>query len=121
MTLQEFFLFLTAIFLSSGGQALLKQGALKLGKVSTSNFVNHILSILITPELLAGLVLYGLSAILFILILTRVKLSVAGPAVSISYVFSVLMGYYLFNEPISPRHLIGLGLIVCGVVLVLKR
>jgi drug/metabolite transporter (DMT)-like permease len=121
VTLQEFLLFLSAVLLSSGGQALLKLGALKLGRVSTNNFVSHIVSIVVTPELLAGLVLYGFSAIMFILVLTRVKLSVAGPAVSISYIFSVLVGYYFFNEAITPRHLVGLAFIICGVILVVKR
>ncbi|MBM0743935.1 EamA family transporter [Phormidium sp. CLA17] len=121
MTLQEFFLFLSAILMASGGQFLLKLGAGKLGKVSANNFVSHILNIALTPELVAGLALYAFSSIFFILVLTRVKLSVAGPAISISYIFSVLLGYFFFQESISRHHLIGLGLIVAGVVLVVKR
>lgn len=120
MTLQEFLLFLAAVFVSSGGQALLKMGALKLGPVDSGNFINKILNILLTPELLAGLMFYGVSSVLFILVLTRVKLSVAGPAISISYIFSVLMGHFIFHESISSKHLLGLALIVCGVVLVVN-
>jgi drug/metabolite transporter (DMT)-like permease len=119
--LNEFLLFLTSVLLSSGGQGLLKLGAIKLGQVTGSNFQSLILRILLTPELIAGLLLYGLSAVFFILVLTRVKLSVAGPAISITYVFSVLMGYFLFRESITLRHLIGLGIIVCGVILVVKK
>jgi multidrug transporter EmrE-like cation transporter len=121
VTLQEFFLFLSAVLMASGGQFLLKLGAGKLGKVNASNAVSHILNIAQTPELVAGLALYALSSILFILVLTRVKLSVAGPAISISYIFSVLLGYFFFDESISRQHLVGLGLIVLGVILVVKR
>ncbi|MDX2242469.1 MAG: EamA family transporter [Leptolyngbyaceae cyanobacterium bins.302] len=121
MTLQEFFLFLAAILVASGGQTLLKLGALKLGPVEANNAIEKVLNILRTPELLVGLVFYGVSAILFILVLTRVKLSVAAPAVSITYIISVLAGYFLFKEPITTRHLIGFSLIICGVVLVVKR
>lgn len=121
MTLQEFLLFLGAVIVSSAGQAFLKMGAIKLGPVEAGNAIEKVLNILRTPELLIGLMCYGLSAVLFILVLTRVKLSVAGPAVSITYIFSVLMGYYFFKEAISIRHLFGLALIVCGVVLVVKR
>lgn len=121
MTLQEFFLFLAAVLVSSGGQAFLKLGALKLGPVEASNAVEKTLNILRTPELLFGLLLYGVSAILFILVLTRVKLSVAAPAVSITYVISVLVGYVFFKEAITMRHLVGFTLIICGVVLVVKR
>jgi len=121
VTLQELLLFLTAIAFSSGGQLLLKLGAIKLGAVNMGNALNTVVRILFTPELLTGLVLYAISAVLFILVLTRVKLSVAGPAVSVSYLFAVLFGYFLLKEPISVRHLFGLGFIVCGVLLVLKR
>jgi multidrug transporter EmrE-like cation transporter len=121
VTLPEFLLFLAAVLVSSGGQAFLKLGALKLGPVEAGNAVEKVLNILRTPELLFGLVLYGISAVLFILVLTRVKLSVAAPAVSITYIISVLIGYFFFKEPISGRHLIGFALIICGVILVIKR
>ncbi|MEX0267522.1 EamA family transporter [Leptolyngbyaceae cyanobacterium UHCC 1019] len=121
MTLQEFVLFLSAILMASGGQFLLKLGAGKLGKVNANNFISLILNIALTPELIAGLALYAFSSIFFILVLTRVKLSVAAPAVSISYIFSVLLGYFIFNESISRYQVFGLGLIIAGVVLVVKR
>lgn len=121
MTPQEFLLFLAAILVASGGQALLKLGALKLGPVEAGNAIEKVFNILRTPELLIGLAFYGLSAVLFILVLTRVKLTVAAPAVSLTYVFSVMIGYYFFKEAITTRHLIGFVLIICGVVLVVKR
>lgn len=121
MTLQEFLLFITAVLVATTGQVLLKLGALKLGPVNNTNFLNSIFNILFTSELMIGLFFYGFSAILFILVLTRVKLSVAGPAASISYIFSVLLGYLLFQEAISIRQLLGLALIVCGVIFVVRR
>jgi multidrug transporter EmrE-like cation transporter len=121
VTFSEFCLFLAAVLTATGGQLLLKMGALRLGRVTTGNAVSHLLNILVTPELLAGLALYGMSAFLFILVLTRVKLSVAGPAASIGYVFSVLLGFFIFKESISVKHLIGLGFIICGVILVVNN
>lgn len=121
MTPPEFGLFLISIVMSVAGQWLLKAGALKLGKVNTSNLIGHVLSILTTPELLAGLTLYGLAAFAYILLLTRVKLSVAGPAVALSYVFSLLLGYFVFRESVPLSRVVGLGLIICGVVLVIWK
>ena len=118
MNPQEFGLLLIAILSSSGGQFFLKVGALKLGKVTSNNLVNHVLSILVTPELLVGLLFYGLGAIGYIMLLTRVNLSVAGPSAALIYVFSVLLGYFAFHEPIPDSRLVGLGLIICGVILV---
>ncbi len=121
MTLPEFGLFFISILASVAGQWLLKTGALKLGKVNAGNLVNHVLGIVTTPELLAGLACYGVGAIAYILLLTRVKLSVAAPAVALSYVVSVLLGYFVFRESIPISRVIGLGLIVCGVVLVVWK
>ncbi|MEA5502232.1 EamA family transporter [Halotia wernerae UHCC 0503] len=118
MSLQEFSLLLMSVFASVAGQFFLKAGALKLGKVNISNTVSHILSIVTIPELLIGLTCYGLGAVAYILLLTRVNLSVAGPSVSLVYVFSVLLGYFIFRETIPLTRLIGLSLIVAGVILV---
>lgn len=119
MTLPEFGLFFVSIVMSVTGQWLLKAGALKLGKVSTTNLFSHVLGIITTPELLAGLTCYALGAIAYILVLTRVKLSIAGPAVALVYVFSILIGFFVFREAIPLNRLVGLGLIICGVILVI--
>jgi len=118
VTLQEFLLLLSSILIGVAGQFFLKLGALKLGKVEVHNALEQILKIATTPELLIGLACYGLASITYILILTRVKLSVVGPTVALSYVFSVLIGYFVFKEPLPMMRLVGLGLIMAGVVLV---
>lgn len=121
MTLPELGLFLMSILASVAGQWLLKAGALKLGRVNAGNAVSHLLGIVTTPELLAGLACYGLGACAYILLLTRVKLSMAAPAVALSYVFSVLLGYFVFRESVPLTRVVGLGLIVCGVILVIWK
>lgn len=121
MTLQEFILLLISVLASVTGQFFLKLGALKLGRVNLANAVNQVFSIITTPELLIGLTCYGIGAIVYILVLTRVNLSVAGPSASLVYVFSVLLGYFLFRESIPPVRLAGLSLIVSGVILVIWR
>jgi drug/metabolite transporter (DMT)-like permease len=92
VTLQEFGLLMLSIITGVTGQFFLKTGALKLGKVHAGNA--------------------------YILLLTRVKLSVVGPSIALSYVFSVMLGYFLFKESIPFERLLGLGFIVCGVILV---
>lgn len=121
MTFQEFALFLLSIAAGTGGQFFLKTGALKLGRVSSGNFLTHVLSIATTPELLLGLAFYAAGAVLYILLLTRVKLSVLGPAVALQYVFAVLMGRFIFGESIPFSRIAGLGLIICGVILLISR
>lgn len=121
MTLSEFCLLLASVFTSVGGQFFLKSGANTLGKVITDNTISHIIRILTIPELIAGLVCYALGALSYILLLTRVSLSIASPATSLVYLFSVLIGYLVFKETIPITRLIGLSLIMFGVILVIWK
>ncbi|MEA5593943.1 EamA family transporter [Rivularia sp. UHCC 0363] len=118
MSWQEFCLLLLSVSASVMGQLFLKIGAVKLGRVDAANAVKQIFGIITTPELLIGLACYGIGAIVYILLLTRVNLSVAGPSASLVYVFSVLLGFFIFKESIPLTRLMGLSLIVCGVILV---
>ncbi|MBW4654993.1 MAG: EamA family transporter [Kaiparowitsia implicata GSE-PSE-MK54-09C] len=119
MALSEFLLLLSSILIGVAGQFFLKAGALRLGRVDAGNALTHVLSIATTPELLTGLACYGLASIAYILVLTRVNLSIVGPSVALSYVFSVLLGYFFFKETIPGMRLVGLGLIIAGVILVI--
>ena len=111
------YLFLSIAF-SVAGQIFLKFGAIKLAKISATNIIGKVIEIFLTPELILGLTCYAIGAIAYILLLTKVDLSMAAPAVSLVYVFSVLLGYFVFKETIPITRAIGLGFIVSGVILV---
>ena len=121
MNLLEVSLLLTSVIVSIAGQFLLKLGALKLGKVDAGNAISHIISMVTIPELLVGLTCYGIGAVAYILLLTRVNLSVAAPSVSIGYVFSVLIGHFILKEPFGQIRLFGLSFIVMGVILLVGK
>jgi len=121
LTAQEFFLLLMSLLSSVGGQFFLKLGAIKLGRVNFDNAFSHIINIITIPELIGGLTFYALGALAYILLLTRVHLSIVGPSVSIVYVFSVLLGYFAFKEAVPITRIVGLGFITCGVILVLWK
>jgi multidrug transporter EmrE-like cation transporter len=119
--LPELSLLLISILAGVFGQFFLKIGALKLGKVGVDNALNHILSIITTPELIVGLACYAMGAIVYILLLTRINLSIAAPAISLSYIFSVLLGHFWFRESITFTQLVGLAAISVGVTLVVSQ
>ncbi|MEM7062880.1 MAG: EamA family transporter [Cyanobacteria bacterium P01_B01_bin.77] len=118
MTIKDLVLLLLSVFANVSGQVFLKTGALKLADAAPLKIFSLIQSIVMVPELLVGLTFYALGAIAYILLLSKVDLSVVGPATSLVYVCSVLIGYFVFGETISSNRLLGLGLIVCGVILV---
>lgn len=121
MTVPEFFLLFVSILTSVAGQFFLKTGAIKLGKVEVDNVLNTIIRIVTVPELMAGLFFYGLGSLAYILLLTRVNLSIAAPSFSLVYVLSILIGFFIFQEQIPFTRLFGLISIIGGVLLVVSK
>jgi multidrug transporter EmrE-like cation transporter len=95
-----------AIGTSMIGQTLLKFGA------GEPDFLSQLLD----WRTLIGLVLYGLAAMLYIIALRRIPMSVALPCTAISYVAATLIGHYAFHEPITIGHVVAIGLITSGVL-----
>jgi len=108
----------TSVLLGTAGQLFLKSGmsGMKIG-AGISGFAAAIRAIP-NPKVLTGFLLYGLSSIIWLVILNRVKLSVAYPMISMSYVFVVLLSALVFRERITPVMVLGLFLICGGVTLI---
>ena len=121
MNFVEFLMLIVTVLIGSVGQFFLKHGAKQLGGVTTGNFLGHVLGIATNLNLIVGLTFYASAAVLYILLLTRLPLSILGPAVSLQYVFAMLMGQYLFGEVIPMHRWVGIGLIIGGVILVIRE
>ncbi len=97
-----------AIIISMAGQTLLKAGA------GAASFITQ----LFDWRTLVGFVMYGGSAVLYIIALRRIPMSRALPCTAISYVAAALIGHYAFHEPISATQ-IGAIVLICGGVMLL--
>jgi drug/metabolite transporter (DMT)-like permease len=115
-----FLLLLAAILCGVVGQFSLKAGAKILGPIGAANLVEKITAMATQPLIIAGLSLYAISSIGFIVVLSRANISIVSPLLSISYLFTVLGGKIVFNEPLPPLRLVGVGLIMTGVIFVLR-
>jgi len=62
-----------------------------------------------------GLVCYAISVVVWILALSRVDVSIAYPMLSIGYVVNAVAAWQLFDEPMVPGRIIGIGIIIIGV------
>jgi drug/metabolite transporter (DMT)-like permease len=120
MSRSVFLVLLAAILCGVVGQFSLKAGAKILGPIGAANLVEKITSMATQPLIIAGLALYAVSSIGFIVVLSRANISIVSPLLSISYLFTVLGGKIVFNEPLPPLRLVGVGLIMTGVIFVLK-
>ncbi|HSW09533.1 MAG TPA: EamA family transporter [Bacillota bacterium] len=71
-------------------------------------------------RIVGGMVLYGLSAILFVVALRHGRLSVLYPVIATSYVWVALLAHFVLREPVSPVQWVGLLLILAGVTLAIR-
>lgn len=106
------------ITLVSFGQVLLKKAlagkTLMSGSVG-GTFVNIVRS-MFHPYMIVGLTLYVLGTFIWLLVLSRVRLSVAYPMMSLSYFMVVGLSWAVLRERIDWRFAaIGLLLICAGV------
>ena len=77
--------------------------------------LSRILSLVLAPYSVLGLILYAISAVFWMIALTKVELSVAYPMLSIGYVLIFFVSIFLFDEPFKYIRLLGVILIVIGV------
>jgi drug/metabolite transporter (DMT)-like permease len=71
-----------------------------------------------TPAVWAGLVLFGLSAVVWLAVLSRTTLSFAYPFASLTYVLILLADRFILDQEVPVLRYAGVVCIVVGIVLV---
>lgn len=104
-----------AISLGIIGQLLLKNG-MNRTHIEMNSIVN-IIRVFLTPYVLVGICLYGISTVFYLMTLSKLPLSVAYPAISISYIVIMFLSYLFFHESLNIFKIIGTVLILGGVSL----
>jgi multidrug transporter EmrE-like cation transporter len=89
------------------------QTLFKIGVTETESFGAQLLRV----STIVGLLLYLVSAILYLISLRQMSISTAFPTVSVGYVLIAAIDYFYFKEAIGFVQLGGLVLIVVGVAL----
>ena len=109
-----------SIGLLVAGQSLLKHGLNVAGGTSLleHGIIGTLQRIVSQPFVPAGFVCYAVSSLLWLDVLSKLEISKAYPLVSLSYVFSLLIGLLVFRDHIGWIRLVGVGLICVGVALV---
>jgi len=106
-----------SMILAIAGQLFLKGGV--MASSLSLNF-NSIITTLFSPKVFLGFTLYGISSIIWLFALKKFPLSVAYPALSMTYIVVVLFSYLLFKEPLTANKIIGMLLIVGGVFILFR-
>ena len=116
------FVALVAILFLVGGQTLLKVGLNDIGGISLfdGNPLGSLLGLFRTPWIILGFVFYGVSAILWLDVLSKLDFSMAFPMVSLTYVFAVLIGHFVFQETVGLDRIVGVLLILAGLFFIIR-
>ncbi len=116
-------LILITALLNTSAQLILKAGMEKIGEFNFA--VNNILPIgmkvIFSPFIITGIVIYVVSLSLWLLLLSRVPVSVAYPMSSMGFVFNAVGAYFIFGEHLSYPQVIGIFVIVLGVYLLAQH
>ena len=105
---------LLAIMLLSAGQTSIKTGLNDIGGVSLAN-VASFFKVFQTPWVIVGFACYGLSSVLWLDVLSKLDFSLAFPMVALTYIFTLLIGHFFFQETIGLDRILGVSLIIFGV------
>jgi multidrug transporter EmrE-like cation transporter len=116
--MQVIIIFSIAILTTVTSQLLFKKGMFDLAGMdfSLNNVYILIKHVLSNPFLLGGLFSYAISFLLWLFVISKIKLSLAYPITSINFVLILLASYYFFGEKLSSFQYFGIALIVIGVI-----
>ncbi len=115
-------LILFGVMLNAVAQLVLKEGMRRIGYFAFdwANVVPIGLRIVFNPFVFGGLVIYVVSFVVWLLVLSRVQVSFAYPMLSLGYIMNAVASYYLFQETLSPVRIAGIFVIVFGTYLITR-
>ena len=117
-----FWLFLLYAGLMAFGQFLFKQTAEQFKALSPAGLFDSIAFLIGNPLFLSACVVYAAATLLWVVVLTQFNLSVAYPVViSLSVLFTVLIGIIVFSEPLTIYGALGLASVVIGIMFLAKN
>ena len=103
------------------GQMILKIGMTQVGELKFSDGLVNIFSRTFTNlYVLGGLAFFGVNAILWLVVLSREKLSFAYPMVAFAYIVTILLSKFLLHEDIPLLRWAGLSVIIVGILMIAK-
>lgn len=116
--MKPIYLILVCVAIGVLGQLLLKKGVTDIGELNLTTTPFKIIKVLLNPFVFFGFLSYGLSSILWLIVISKVPLSYAYPMISLSYILVVFLSSVLYKENINLIRWGGVILISLGVILI---
>lgn len=115
-------LVLIEVVLNVTAQILLKVGMTRIGQFAFHgiNIAPIAFQVLTSPFIMFGVSVYVISLIIWLLVLSRIDVSLAYPLISLGFVLNAGIAYFLLGEHITLMRLIGTIVIMFGIFLVAR-
>lgn len=120
--MQTYIIVIISVLFNTVAQLLLKFGLKNFGDFTLdfAHIGKLITSIFTNWYLFGGMCCFVGSVLLWLVVLTKLPVSIAYPMGSLGYLFTLVFAYFLLNEPITMLKIIGI-LLICGGVIVLSQ
>ncbi len=114
--MRNFVIIMASVCMGAIGQLLFRVGMKKVGPVSIVRVWAMLFKILTVPEVFIGFMLFGISSILWLSVISRNQVSYAYPMVSLGYILVLVLSALWLHEPISIAKVFGVLIIGLGVI-----
>ena len=122
MSPKSMVLILVAVLLGVVGQLLLKMGITQVGTLAfgsdLAGLIQLGLRVFCNLKVLGGFAVYGLSSLFWIVVLSKVDLSLAYPMLALNYVLVPLTAWLFLGEQVPTLRWLGAGVVIIGVVII---
>ncbi len=117
--MKNILLILFSVSLNAVAQLFIRQGMLQIGKVSLrfDQLWHMAMKGLTNLYLMNGMLCYAVSIITWMVVLSKVNVSLAYPFLSVGYIITAVLAYFILNEPFTLQKMIGIAVICLGVII----
>lgn len=122
--MQNILILIIPIIMAAAAQILFKKGiaGLAVPDFSFSGIFSLIPKILQSPWLVSGMILFGMSFLIYLFVLAKLQLNIAYPIfVSAGVILISLASYFIFKETLSWVQLGGVVFIIFGIFLLATK
>jgi drug/metabolite transporter (DMT)-like permease len=86
-------------------------------KLASPAFASFSIRSLFAPIFILALVIYAIATVMWVVVLSRVPLTVAYPLVALSYLIVPLLARFFLGEPLHWQTFAGAAVIIAGILL----
>lgn len=116
--MMNYLVLIVSVGLAVVGQLLMKRGMQLFGTFPISQLPVKFLPMVFSPFVFFGIASFALSAVFWLVVLSRFDLSMAYPMVSLGYVVVAIVSVFWLGETVSLVRWLGIAVICLGVFLI---